>query len=94
MAFAGLAALGLALSACSDGGDDAGATVNQTAKPPVHAAPNATSQANAVGVKPKGPYSDANLTAPPDATKGGVFGPDYAPDANTTAGGNQTPPQR
>jgi hypothetical protein len=93
-AMAALAGLGLVAGGCSREGD-AAETSNQTnasAQAPAPPAADNTVKANATGVK-KGPYSDANLTAPPDATKGGVFGPDYAPD-NSTQGANQAAPQQ
>jgi hypothetical protein len=94
-AMAALAGLGLVAAGCSregDGAETSGQT-NTSAQAPAAPAADNTVKANATGVKPKGPYSDANLTAPPDATKGGVFGPDYAPD-NSTQGANQTAPQQ
>lgn len=93
-AMAALAGLGLVATGCSREGDAAETSgqTNITARAPAAPAADNTVKANAAGVK-KGPYSDANLTAPPDATKGGVFGPDYAPD-NGTQAANQTSPQQ
>lgn len=93
-AMAALAGLGLVATGCSREGDAAETSgqTNITARAPAAPAADNTVKANATGVK-KGPYSDANLTAPPDATKGGVFGPDYAPD-NGTQAANQTSPQQ
>lgn len=89
-AMAALAGLGLVAAGCSREGDAAETSgqTNTSAQAPAAPAADNTVKANATGVK-KGPYSDANLSAPPDATKGGVFGPDYAPD-NSTQGANQT----